>query len=848
VLRATIATLRRHPARLLMSIVAVALAVTFVTGTLIFTGILSGTLDRLRLGALPDVLVAQDSSTVPDVTSQPAVVLTSTDIAAMRDTPGVRAVHGMVSEPGVQVLDQDKRVVSEYVAAPQGLNWFEATAADGRPGVQLAAGRSPRAAGEIVLDTQTFQASGMSLGEPVIVVLPRGTEITATLVGVAQYGPDAAMAPRGVWFITSEAQRLFLDGRDVYTGAWVTTDPDVDSSKVRSRVAAGLPDGLEASTGERAAALSASRLLRALAFVDSFVLVFVAIALVAAAFLIVNSFAVVIAGRAQELAVLRMLGASRTQVSWAVVFEALVTGLLGSALGVPAGIGLALVSGTLTHALDLTADGIVPALDRPAMVGFALGLGITLAAAVRPARLAGRVDPIAVLSNRVATGEDRLGMTAVLSTLLALGGGAALAAAIVRDLPYEILVVGGGALALLTGVTAASPVLGRPLLATLGLVWQVVFGIVGRLAHLNIRRQPRRTATMASALTIGMSLVATVAVLGASTTASLNSQVRELIPTDYHVHHVRYSPLDAAVVDEVTGIDGVADVHVLQRTVVSWAGKGSGLMVQDPESFGRVFDLSLTKGRVPTQPNEVVVDEAVARDRGVRINSEIEVTLLPRREPLTLTITGLLARSDGSQPATMITVPETLAAAGVPSETTLIGIDLRDGADPMTVRASLDQVLAGSPMLKILDRQRVVDEQSEVIERLFALVDALLALSVIVALLGIVNTLSLSVSERTREIGLLRAVGLTRLQLGWMIRLEAVSVAVLGCALGVAIGVLVGSAVRQALAGQGLTMLAIPERQLAGVVLVSAVLGIIAAAWPARLAARLDVVKAISAE
>lgn len=845
-LRATIATLRRHPSRLFMSVVAVALGVAFVTGTLVFTGMLSGSLERMRVGALPSVLVGvQDTSAV--ATDEPDVLL-ARDLDAFADVDGVQVVHGMVSGPGVQVLDRSRRIISDYSSA-SGLNWFEGLGADGGSAMHLTSGRPPSAPGEVVLDTRTFAASGLRVGESAILLLPDRTEITATVVGVARYGSGEATAPRAVWLTTAEAQRLFLDGRDGYTGAWITTAPGVDPASVRRTLIPILPTGMDAWTAEQASALSGSRMLSGAGFIDAFVVVFAVIAGVSAAFLIVNTFAVVVAGRARDLAVLRMVGASRAQITGAVIFEAVVTGLAGCALGVPAGIGLAIASATLIPGLELgSAVGVARQLDRAVLPGIALGLVVTLLAAVRPARLAGGAEPVRVLAGRVSTGEERLGWIIAPSVLLAFLGGGAITAAVLLDLPREILIIGAGALALLVGATVASPVIGRPVLDTLGLTARLVFGVVGKIAHLNLWRQPRRTATMASALAIGMFLVATVAVLSASMTASLTHQARASVPADFRVHQAYLQPLDPGLIERIRAIDGIARVHQVQRGVVQWAGKGRGLRAQAPAAFGKVYPESLTSGRVPTSPNEVAMDRAVAQQHKVRVGSRIDVTVGPRRETVRMTVTGLYAESEPSGLGPFITVPATLTGAGLPSETNLIGIDLRAKADPATVRTGIDQALADSQLIKVLDRQRIVDERLDLIENLLDLVKAILVLSVLVAALGIVNTLALSISERVREIGLLRAVGLTRLQLRWMVGIEAVAVAVLGCALGAALGLLVGVALQHGLAPRGLTILAIPKRQLAAAMAASVVLGVIAAAWPARLAARINIVRAVGTQ
>lgn len=846
-IRATIATLRRHPSRLFMSVVAVALGVAFITGTLILTGMLSGSLDRMRVGALPSVLVAEhDASAASDVNTAEVDAMVAGDLDAFADVEGVQVVHGMVSGPTMQVLDRSRRIISDYVS-PSGLNWFEGIGAHGGPAMQLMSGRAPAASGEVVLDTRTFSASGLQVGESVILLLPRKTEITATVVGVARYGSGEATAPRAVWFTTAEAQRLFLNGRDGYTGAWITTEPGADPASVRHSLTQVLPGRMAAWTADRASTLSGSRMLSGLGAVDAFVVVFVVIAGVSAAFLIVNTFAVVVAGRARELALLRMVGASRPQISGAVVFEAVFTGSAGCALGVPAGIGLAIISTTLIPDLELGgAVGIVRQLNRAILPGIALGLLITILAAVRPARLAGRAEPVRVLAGRGGPGKERLGKIVVPGMLLALIGGGALTSAMILDLRYEILVIGGGALALLVGATVTSPVVGRPILDALGLTGRLIFGIVGKIAHLNIRRQPQRTATMASALIIGMFLVTTVAVLSASTTASLTHQVRESVPADFRVHHAHLQPLGSRLVERLGAIDGIAGVHAVQRGVAEWAGESRGVRAQSPQAFGKVHPQSLISGRMPITQNEVAMDWALAQRHGVQVDSRLDVTLSLQREPVTMTVTGLYAESEAAGLGPFITVPATFTGAGLPSEIRLIGIDLRDNADPTAVRAEIDQAMADSQLIQVLDRHRIVDERLDLIENLLNLVKAILVLSVLVAALGIINTLTLSISERVREIGLLRAVGLTRVQLRWGVGIEAVSVAVLGCAVGAALGLLVGAALQHGLASRGLTILEIPGRQLAAAMVGSVVLGVIAAAWPARLAARMDIVRAVS--
>lgn len=846
-LKASWKSLMGRKLRLVMSAMAIVLGVAFVAGSLIFTDMLASSFNTIVNGTLADINVqakgqSEDFETQLTREIAPATV---TKVAAVR---GVASAHGTVSSQGTYLVGRDGKVLATQGAPAFGMNDVEAPAFGGAQGLHVVSGRAPQRTGEVAIDPSSLTKSGYHLGDTMKIVTngPAGA-VRARIVGTATWGSGGSAGATYAIFDTRTAQKYFLGGKDAYHGIWVTVDKGADLGAVTAAVAKVLPADLEAARGDELAKTANAAISQATGFISTFLLIFAAISLLVGTFLIVNTFSILVAQRSRELALLRALGASRAQVRRSVLFEAFVVGLVGSTLGLLAGIGIALAISALfaTFGLDLTGTSITVA-PRTVIVSYLVGMIVTMVAAYVPARRASSVPPVAAMTGDVTTGAAGLGRRAVVGTVLtALGLTALLAGLFLDYLSNRMWWVGAGAVLTLVGVAAASPVLGMPVTAALGAFYRRAFGAVGRLAHLNSVRNPRRTAATASALMIGLTFVTAMAVLGQSMKASVRDVITENMRGDYIVSSVSYGGFSPAVGDAMAKVDGVQAVHRMRYLPATLDGDRMALAALDRAGFDQVLAQHVVSGSLfAWRAGTVLVDEKTAAERHLKVGSTVNPVL--NGTPTPLTVAALTSKDDAL--GGFITPIEGLRAPGLPVSDSMVSVTREPGADAAAVRAGLDRVVADMPMVNVTDQEQYADEQAKSVDQLLAIMYGLLALAIVIAVLGIVNTLGLSVVERTREIGLLRAIGLARPQLRRMVWLESIVIALLGSVLGIGMGLLFGVACQRALAAQGLERLAIPWPLVAVFVVVAIVVGILAAVWPAIRAARLDVLRAISTQ
>lgn len=833
--------------RLVMSASAIVIGVAFVAGSFVFTDMLAKAFNGIMNGTVADVNVQPKGQA--ELTQQVITrSLTGAQVAALRQVPGVASAYGVTYVNDAYLIGKDGKVLATQGAPAIGSNWVDAPAYGGQPGLVVRSGRAPSADHEVAIDPASLSKSGYRLGDTMkIATSGREPIVTATIVGTVLYGSqNTTGGATYAVFSPAFTQQLFADGADTWQGAWVTAAPSVSPDDLAGRLNAQLPAGFEAVTGKKAAAAAEAQLAEGLGFLSTFLLLFAGISLVVGSFLVVNTFAILVAQRSRELALLRALGASRRQIRVSVLFEAFVVGLLGATLGLAAGLGLARLIGVLFSSIGLDIGDVGIALTpRTVLASYAVGLLVTMGAAYLPARRAGAVPPVVAMSGALPAGRDVLGRRSAVGIGLTGLGASALATGLFFDVPQRMWFVAAGALLTLLGVSLVSPVLGRPVLWALGRVYRS-WGVVGRLAELNAVRNPRRTAATASALMIGLSLVTTMAILATSASATIDSAVRRSMTADYTVANVAQTPFSTAIGDRMAAVPGVAAVHRL-RWVGALAGSTPvGLAGMDPASFGKLLKQRIQTGSLAEfRDGTVIVDAQWATQTGVKVGDSMPLTI--NGQPTTLTVVATFAMDPNTSLSNRITTLGTLTATGIPAADNTLGIERSPDSDPAAVRAGLDRVVADLPLVAVTDKTEYAAGQAAQLGQLLTLVYALLALAILIAALGIVNTLALSVLERTREIGLLRAIGMTRPQLRRMVRLESVAIALLGSVLGVGMGIVFGTAAQRALAGDGL-QLVYPFGQIGGFLVAAALIGVVAAVWPAWRASRLQVLTAIATE
>ncbi|MGM7424109.1 ABC transporter permease [Cellulosimicrobium sp. CpK407] len=894
-IRVALRGVRAYVVRFVLSVLAVTLGVAFVVGTFAFRGMLSSTFDDIIATTLTaDVYVRGSQEVTGDATGPGGGsggngfagdrTLVSADLAGQVEAvDGVARAVPDASGPVVLVAADGTAVVTTGPPSTA----FSIDPED--PSLTLLDGAWP-GPGEIVLEQSAAETAGLSTGDATTVVLG-GEPTPVTVSGV--FGIEAAAAGAVLVGIDGETARdVFApDGMVPQLAVWATpSSGTVDEDALAQRVGDVLPEGAEAVTGEQARAEASEAVEEVLGFVETFLLVFAAIALFVGAFIIANTFAMSVRERLRELALLRALGASPGQVFTSVLVQALVVGLVGGGLGVLAGAGLVRV---IRWGLDLAGmefSGRVP-LGTPQVVA-AVGLGavVSLLAAVLPARRAAAIPPVQAMRDDVA--PDRgTGVRAVGGiVLVALGAGilwlAAYLGSSVADAPTgwawlddlsPRVLLGVGAGLVLVGVLVGSPAVARGVLTVLA--WPLVVALrpLGRLARGNVTRNPRRTASTAGALLIGMALVSVTGVIAASTQASVRSIVENEVRADLVVDSATLVVPDGAV-DAVTATPGAAVVDTVRLglapvATVGPAGNGTPSSDDEPDGSGDepgageargtdvagvpagFFDTALdpvTLAGDPTatlEAGDVVVHRRTARERGWEVGDTLRLG-----EGATAVEARVGAVIDSQLVGTGILVRDDVFDAVVPAaqaSVRIVYVSAAEGASAAEVedlRAALTTAVEPFLVVTVLDREETASAFADQVNQVLVILYALLALSIVIALLGIVNTLALSIIERTREIGLLRAVGLGRLQLAGVIAIESVLTAVYGTVLGVATGIGIGAALPGVLADEGLSTLAVPWGQVLAILGVAVVIGLVASVWPAIRAARLPVLDAVTVD
>ncbi len=853
--RVALKSLLAHKLRLLLSGFAIVLGVAFVAGSFVFTDTLQRSFSDIVGNTQPDVVV-RPTSALSDAGvvegSASTATLPASLVDSLRQVDGVARTDPDVSVPlSVFVLDHDKKVVGGQGAPGIATNYTGAPGPDGKPLVTLESGREPNAAAEVALDIDTASKAGYSVGDTVpMVTTGDPARLQARLVGTVRFGPDNNLVGASLLlFDTKFLQDTFFGGRDVVTSVSVTAADGVSPQTLRDRVAKQIPADAEARTGASIADEQQRQIEQGLSFINTFLLVFAFIALVVGSFLIVNTFSILVAQRVRELALLRALGAARSQVVRSVLIEALLMGLAGGTTGLLLGIGLAMLLRLLFGAIGLDL-GQAPLvfLPRTAVVAYAVGILVTLIAAWLPARRASRVPPVAAMRDDVALPETSMRRRAVGGVLLLVAGAAALTAGLLGtgSGSQSLSLVGLGVLGTLLGVTLLAPLIAPGVVAVLAAGYPRLFGAVGRMARENSRRNPRRTAATAAALMLGLALVTALSVLGASTRSSVSDLVDTGLKADDVVSNAVGQPFSPTIARDMARVDGVAAVAPYRVAFGLVDGDATSISAFDPANFAGAVDLTMTKGSVTgLRSGSVLVSDQQAAAKALDVGDRVAVTLPKGKDELT--IAGVYKNSQFVGTPVVMSFAD-LERGGIPVADTILYVSAAPGADTAAVRQGLDAVVKDLPLITVQTRDEFAGSQADQVDQLLNILYALLGLALVIAILGIVNTLALSVIERTREIGLLRAVGMGRGQLRLMVVLESVVIAVLGALLGIAMGLIFGIAVQRPLRSQGLEVLAIPWGQLIAYVVAAAVIGVLAAVWPARRAARLDVLRAITTE
>jgi putative ABC transport system permease protein len=834
--------------RLLLSAFAIVLGVSFVSGAMVFTHAIGAVFDGIIEDSTSDVEVAYKGagdfdSAEDNRTFGPEVV------KAVEDLPEVKAAYPNLQSQAMFVIGSDDKVVGGN--GPPGIATVASgvTSMSGDKIFQLQKGAFPDEPGQVAIDESTAERGKLHVGDEITLVTPGDPPtIKATLTGIFAFGKGGLNGATLSVFERSYLQQILVGGRDVYQAISVDIADGVTQRQAADAIQKLLPEGLQARPGNDVVEKNRKALDQILGFLNTFLLVFAAVSLVVGAFLIINTFSILVAQRSRELALLRALGASRRQVNRAVLAESVGVGLIGSTLGLLGGWLLARGLSALFKVFGADFSGASYDLTWPAVVAaYAVGIVVTAVAAYGPARRASRIPPVAALRDDVALPESTMRRRIVLGSVLVVGGVAAMAVGLL-DVGGNVLAeIGGGMLGVLIGVALLSPLFARPVISLFDVLFRP-YGTIGRLAAENSRRNPRRTAATSSALMVGLALMAMMSIFGASASASTDSTLKRTNRSELVISNAVGTPFSTAVADEARKIDGVRTVASLRYAQAKVKGAGSVFLVGvEPRDYADVVS------RVPFVAGAltdlgaggILLGQKQADKLDVGLGDDVEMTFQAGKQ--TLKVAGIYPATSGL-PTGWIVSQSTLEKGGVKPLDSMVFLVKEDGASTADITKRVEAITKDLPTVKLQSLQGFADEQRKQTDQFLMFVNVLLGLSVFIALLGVVNTLALSVIERTREVGLLRAIGMSRRQLRRMIRLESVVIAVFGALLGVGMGVAFGVGLVKSLKSEGITDLAVPVGTLLGFVVVSVFMGIGAAVLPARRAARLDVLDAITTE
>ncbi len=832
----TLRGLLAHKLRLALTTLAIILGVTFISGSLILTDTLHGTFTTLVGNVYQHInFEVRGQAVLNSGGSAVRNPIPESLLARVRRVPGVAYANGSVTGYAQYVVDGNA-ISGAGQAAGISFDPDRQLSA-----FQLAAGRAPTSPDDVVMDLATAQKYHFKIGDRVRVLLP-ATPRTFIISGFLKFGTADNLAGATIAaFDLPTAQELFGLGGRLNT-INVLTRPGADQAGVQRAIARTLPRGVEVVTGQTVVNEETSDINQALSVFSTALVIFALIALFVGGFTIFNTFSVIVGQRTRELALLRIAGASRRQVFGSVLLEAAIVGLMSSVIGLGLGVlaakGLeALLSG---FGVSLPSGPLVFSL-RTVVVGLAVGVGVTVVSAISPARRAVRIPPVAAItahsSEAEASSRRRIafGGVSVAIGAVVLGAGLAVGA---------IALVGLGAAGIFIGVGMLAPVAARPMASAIGRPVARLFGISGRLGRENSMRSPRRTAQTAAALMVGLALVSAISVFGASLTKSTTSSVDQAVSADLIITGPS-SGFPDSVVPAVSHVPGVIASSTVYKGQFEFNGALSSVVGVSTGHLADTVILQMQAGtsQAALTAGQILIDTTTARQDHLSVGSVA---------PVRFALPGTSAMRVGGifQPNALI--GHYLVGSGFFlshfTNPLPIGVLLKtDGR--AGVFTAVNHATNPYPNVGVQTRSQYEAAQVAKVNQLLGIVYALLALAVLIALIGIVNTLLLSVFERTREIGLLRAVGMNRRQIRAMIRSEAVILALFGAVIGVVVGTGLGIALATSLKrSQEITVTAVPVSRLLAFLLLAALLGLVAASWPARRAARLNVLAAIAAD
>ncbi|SEN11040.1 ABC transporter permease [Actinacidiphila rubida] len=854
VLKTSVRSFFAHKGRMALSAIAVLLSVAFVCGTLVLTDTMTATFDKLFGSTASDVTVSAKKVDHEQKTGMPDTVPASLQ-DRLAHVSGVAKSDPDVTSTDVTVADAKNDKISPSSGAPTIVSNWDPTESRA---VELSSGHLPQAATDAVLDADTASKHHLRIGDTLRVIAAPG-DFRLTISGIVTFkttNPGAAV----VYVDTATAQSKLLGRTDAYTGFGLTAAKGVTDDQLKANVKAAVGSGYTIDTAAETKKKDKDDVGGFLNFMKYAMLGFAGISVLVGIFLIVNTFSMLVAQRTREIGLMRALGSSRGQVNRSVLIEAVLLGVTGSLLGIGGGIGIAIglmnLMGKAGMKLDTSELTIKPATP---IIGLVLGVVVTVLAAYIPARRAGKISPMAALRDAGTPADGRAGrVRAALGVLIcAIGAFALIAAGQASKASAGGSLLGLGVLCSLIGFVVVGPLLAGVVVRGVSAVLLRFFGPMGRLAERNALRNPRRTGATASALMIGLALVAGLSVVGSSMVASADDQLDKSVGADFIITsggngNQPITPAEKAALKQAHDVERFTDYTVVNAAITTPKGKviNGDLSAADP-SYADDLRLDTTAGRLSDAygTNAMSVPEGWAKTNGVQVGDQLKVVMTGGR-PASLKVAAITSDDTtiehGSMFTNIATARSYLPADKMPADFMLFGKAVSGKQD--AAYASLKAAVKNYPEIDVRDQADYKNLIHKQVNQLLYMIYVLLLLAIIVAVLGVVNTLALSVVERTREIGLMRAIGTSRRQMRRMIRLESVVIALFGALVGVGLGLGWGATGQRVLASQGLGILQIPWGTIIVVFIGSAVVGLLAALLPAFRAGRMNVLNAIATD
>jgi len=838
--------------RALLTSFAVFLGVAFVAGSFVLTDTIFAAFDEIFSESLKGTSVVVTAENPVKQESGEIPTISAALLPRVQKTPGVRLAAGAIFTPGAFFDSENEKIGNKF--APK---FISSTQPDGLESLTYVDGHQPRGPTEASLDKAAADAAGLKLGEE-IKLIGQGNLETFRLVGLTQLG-SASFGGASIAQVTLPVAQRLTHKRGRFDQISVAAADGVPAETLKRRIAERMPGGVKVETAAENADRSSDEIRDNLGFLRTFLLVFGFIAVFVGSFLIFNTFSITVAQRISEFGMLRTLGASRPQILTTVMVEALAIGLLGALLGIVGGFLIAKAINVLFEAIGIDLPTTSMVLEtRTVVVALLVGVLVTLVASLVPALRSTRVPPIAALHSFRPTPTRRrrlvylalsilLGIAGLGMILLGLFGSGSSGA--------RAGLMGGGAVAVVFAVSLFSPRLVPPLAVLAGWPLERLRHLAGRLARENAQRNPSRTAVTAAALMIGVTLVAFVTVFAAGLKSTVAQVVDENFAGGLVIQNTDgFSPIPnatARAAEKVPGVELVATIRGAEAKVLERRGLGATTRVNAPSpNIGRAVNVEWKQGGPPVLRNlsngEAVVSDDFAGTYDLELGDRFTLLTQTLARP-SFRVVGEFDSKLGVLGNVLVT-QRVMARDFDQTQDLTDFVEVEDGADAAQVQALLTKgVEAAFPVAEVLNQQELKESREEQINQLVSLVYALLAFAVLISLFGIANTLALSIHERTRELGMLRAIGMSRRQVRRMIRYEAVITALIGGILGLVLGIVFATLIAQPLKDEGFT-LSYPVGSLIAVLVIAGLAGVLAAILPARRASRLDVLQSLQYE